>query len=252
MSTTADTTSRGYARVARYLGVPISVFVVCLGMYIYLQSRELGSIEQRIISAPNLVRAAREQISISLWATLLTLVIAVPLGVALTRPWAQRVTPYVIAVANIGQGVPSLGLLFGIYIWAIRNGPRATILGMTAYAILPVLRGTMVGLQQVDRGIIKAARGMGMSKTATLRRVELPLAVPILLTGVRTALVLTVATSVLGAFIGAGTFGRFITTGQTQGRELPVAVGALGAAALAIIADWIASIAEDLLRPKGL
>lgn len=252
MSTAAGDVSRGYLRVARYVGVPVGVGIACLAMYVYVGSQELDSIEQRIINWGNVIRAAQEQISISLWATLLTLVIAVPIGIALTRPWARGITPYVIAVANIGQGFPAIGLLFGIYIWLIRNGARATIIGLTAYAMLPVLRGTMVGLQQVDRGVIKSARGMGMSKAAVLFRVELPLSVPILLTGVRTALVLTVATSVLGAFIGAGTFGRFITAGQTQGRQLAVAVGALGAAVMAIMADWLAGIAEDLLRPKGL
>ena len=245
-------TAKSPWRFARYLGVPLAVGLACLAMYVYVQNQDLDNIERRIINAANIQRAAIEQIQISLWATALTLVVAIPLGIALTRPWARLVTPYIIAVANIGQGVPAIGLLFAIYILLLRNGVRATILGMAIYAVLPVLRGTMVGLQQVDRGVVKAARGMGMSKRAVLLRVEMPLAVPILLTGVRTALVLTVATAVLAAFIGGGTFGLFITSGQAQGRPLVVAVGSLGAAALAILADWVGGIAEDLLRPKGL
>lgn len=243
---------RTVLRLARYIGVPVMAAIVCGGMYLYVSGRELDSIESRLINADTILRAASQQIQISLWATLLTLVVAIPLGIALTRPWARGITPYIIAVANIGQGVPAIGLLFIIYISLIRNGARATILGMAIYAVLPVLRGTMVGLQQVDRGIIKAARGMGMSKLAVLWRVELPLAVPVLLTGVRTALVLTVATSVLAAFIGGGTFGLLITSGQAQTRPLVVAVGSVGAAVMAILADWLAGIAEDLLRPKGL
>jgi osmoprotectant transport system permease protein len=244
--------TRRSLRLARYIGVPVSVAIACAAMWLYVQGQELDSIEQRLISARNIRQAASDQIQIALWATALILIIAVPLGIALTRPWARRVAPYVITVANIAQGFPAIGLLFAIYIVWIRDGARATILGMAAYAVLPVLRGTMVGLQQVDRGVIKAARGMGMSKLAVLRRIELPLAVPILLTGVRTALVLTVATAVLGAFIGAGTFGLFITGGQAQGRQLVVAVGSLGAAVMAIMADWGAGIVEDVLRPKGL
>ncbi len=250
--TRVEVTSGSPWRFARYLGVPLAVGLACLAMYVYVQNQDLDNIERRIINAANIQRAASEQIQISLWATALTLVVAIPLGIALTRPWARLVTPYIIAVANIGQGVPAIGLLFAIYILLLRNGVRATILGMAIYAVLPVLRGTMVGLQQVDRGVVKAARGMGMSKRAVLLRVEMPLAVPILLTGVRTALVLTVATAVLAAFIGGGTFGLFITSGQAQGRPLVVAVGSLGAAALAILADWVGGIAEDLLRPKGL
>jgi len=243
---------RRLMRLTRYIGVPVLVAVGCGAMYLYVQGQELDSIEQRLVNGDTVRRAISTQLSISLWATLLTLVVAIPLGIALTRPWARRITPYVMAVANIGQGVPAIGLLFIIYIVAIRNGARATILGMAVYALLPVLRGTMVGLQQVDPGVIKAARGMGMGRLAVLWRVELPLAVPILLTGVRTALVLTVATAVLGGFIGAGTFGQLITGGFAQSRMIGVWVGSVGAAAMAILADWAGGIAEDLLRPRGL
>jgi osmoprotectant transport system permease protein len=235
---------RRLMRLVRYVGVPLVVAAACGAMYLYVQSRELDSIEQRLVNADTVRRAISTQLSISLWATVLTLVVAIPLGIALTRPWARRIAPYVVAVANIGQGIPAIGLLFIIYIVALRNGARATIVGMAIYAVLPVLRGTMVGLQQVDPGIIKAARGMGMSKLA--------LAIPILLTGVRTALVLTVATSVLAGFIGGGTFGLLITGGFSQNRMIAVWVGSVGAAAMAILADWVGGIAEDLLRPRGL
>ena len=243
---------RRVLKVARYVGVPLLVALACAAMYLYVQGQELDSIEQRLVNARTIRNAITSQLSISLWATALTLVIAIPLGIALTRPWARRIAPYAVAVANIGQGVPAIGLLFLIYIVAIRNGARATIVGMAIYAVLPVLRGTMVGLQQVDRGVIKAARGMGMSRLAVLWRVELPLAIPILLTGVRTALVLTVATAVLAGFIGGGTFGLLITGGFAQNRMVAVWVGSVGAAAMAILADWVGGIAEDLLRPRGL
>lgn len=243
---------RRVMQLARYLGVPLFVATVCAGMYLYVQRRELDSIEARLITASNIRRFAVEQVQISLWATALTLLVAIPVGIALTRPWARRVTPYVVAIANVGQGTPAVGLVFLAFILVTRVPTRATIIAMVVYAALPVLRGTMVGLQQVDRGVVKAARGMGMSKVAVLLRVEMPLAVPILLTGVRTTLVLTVATAVLGAFIGAGTFGQLIVGGFAQSRMLAVAVGSVGAASMAIMADWVGGIAEDVVRPKGL
>lgn len=249
---TISTRERRLMRLARYVGIPLAVALACGAMWLYVRSQELDSIERRLINWRQIQRAFETQLSIALWATALTLLVAIPLGIALTRPWARRITPYVIAVANIGQGVPAIGLLFVIYLVWIRDGGRATIVGMAIYAVLPVLRGTMVGLQQVDPSIVKAARGMGMSKLAVLGRVELPLAVPILLTGVRTALVLTVATAVLAGFIGGGTFGLLITGGFAQNRMLAVWVGSLGGAAMAILADWLGGIAEDLLRPKGL
>lgn len=239
-------------RIARYVGVPAAVLLACLAMYLYVRSQELDRIEERLLTFPIIRRAALEQVQIALGATALTLALAVPLGVALTRRWARAIAPVAIAVANIGQGVPAIGLLFFVYIVLIRTGSTATILGMAVYAVLPVLRGTMVGLQQVDPGVVKAARGMGLSKSAVLLRVELPLAVPILLTGVRTALVLTASTAVLAAFIGGGTFGFLIISGQAQSRQLAVAVGSLGAASIAILADWLGGIVEDILRPKGL
>ena len=115
-------TAKSPWRFARYLGVPLAVGLACLAMYVYVQNQDLDNIERRIINAANIQRAAIEQIQISLWATALTLVVAIPLGIALTRPWARLVTPYIIAVANIGQGVPAIGLLFAIYILLLRNG----------------------------------------------------------------------------------------------------------------------------------
>jgi osmoprotectant transport system permease protein len=234
------------------VGIPLFVAFLVGALYLYIQIQELDSIERRIITVGNVRRATIEQISISFWATVMTVVVAVPLGIALTRPWARRVTPYFIALANVGQGVPAIGTLVIVYLIFLRDGARAAIVGLAVYAILPVLRGTMVGLQQVDPSVIKAARGMGMSRFSVLLRVELPLAVPVLLTGVRTAIVLTVSTSVLAGFIGGGTFGSFITAGFAQGRNNPIWVGSVGAAALAILADWVGGIAEDQLRPKGL
>lgn len=251
--TRVDEREQRVLQIARYVAVPLGVALACGLMYLYVQGRELDSIEGRLINASNIRRFAIEQITISLWATAFTLLIAIPLGIALTRPWARRISPYIVAIANVGQGTPAVGLVFLAFVLQLSRVPtRATIIAMVVYAMLPVLRGTMVGLQQVDRGIIKAARGMGMSKLSVLARVEMPLSVPILLTGVRTTLVLTVATSVLGAFIGAGTFGQLIVGGFAQSRMLAVAVGSLGAASLAIMADWLGGIAEDFLRPKGL
>jgi osmoprotectant transport system permease protein len=115
-----------------------------------------------------------------------------------------------------------------------------------------VLRGTMVGLQQVPREMIKAARGMGLSRMQVLRQIELPLSVPIVLTGVRTALVLTVSTAPLAAFVQGGTLGAIIVTGFAQSRYTLVVTGSVLAAGFALLADWAGGIAEDKLRPRGL
>lgn len=237
---------------AKYLTVPAIVAAGFLALWFYLNSRELGGIEERVLSAGNIRRAVIQHLDISLWATVLVLGLAIPIGIALTRPWARRVSPVVVAVANIGQGVPSIGTFVLVFILVTRGGRNAAILGLAIYSFLPVLRGTMLGLQQVPKGIVKAARGMGMGRWRVLRAIELPLSVPIMLTGVRTALVLTVSTAPLAAFIGGGTLGQIIVTGFAQTRFTLVVTGSVLAAGFALLADWVGGVAEDFLRPRGL
>lgn len=236
----------------RYLLTPLVVAAGLLLLYLYMGGRQLGAIEQRVLNYPVISRRLVEHLDISFWATLLVLGSAIPVGIALTRPWARWVTPYMVGLANIGQGVPSIGTMVLAFLVLTRSGRLAAIVGLAIYAFLPVLRGTMVGLEQVPREMIKAARGMGMSRVQVLRQIELPLSVPILLTGVRTALVLTVSTAPLAAFVGGGTLGALITTGFAQSRFTLVVAGSVLAAALALLADWAGGVAEDRLRPRGL
>jgi osmoprotectant transport system permease protein len=193
-----------------------------------------------------------EHVDISFWATVLVLSLAIPTGIALTRPWARRIAPCVVGLANVGQGVPSIGTFVLVFLLLTRRGRNAAIIGLAIYAFLPVLRGTMVGLQQVPHEMIKAARGVGLSRLQVLFQIELPLSVPIILTGVRTALVLTVSTAPLAAFVQGGTLGAIIVTGFAQSRFTLVVTGSVLAAGLALLADWVGGIAEDKLRPRGL
>ena len=116
-------------------------------------------------------------------------------------------------------------------------------------AVLPVLRNVLVGLDRVDRSLIEASRGMGMSDLQTLLRVELPLAVPVIVTGVRVSLVLAVGIAVFGAFINAGGLGYLIDTGQKLARHNVTLVGALLVAALALTVDWLSAVAQRVLDP---
>jgi osmoprotectant transport system permease protein len=115
-----------------------------------------------------------------------------------------------------------------------------------------VLLNTMVGLDQVDESVLEAGRGMGMSAFDVLRRLELPLAVPIILAGVRTALVINVGTATLTTYINAGGLGDVIVAGLSTNRVLVQVVGAVLTAVLALLIDYLAGLAEDFLRPKGL
>ena len=123
---------------------------------------------------------------------------------------------------------------------------------LVVYALLPVLRNTMVGIGQVDDRLVEAGRGMGMSAVAVLVRVELPLAVPIMLAGIRTALVLLVGTAALSTFINGGGLGILITTGVNLNLTRVLVAGAVSVALLALLVDWVGRVVELLARPKGL
>lgn len=126
------------------------------------------------------------------------------------------------------------------------------MLALTIYAFLPVLRNTIVGLQGVDRTLIEAARGMGMSQIGVLRRVELPLAMPVIMAGVRTALVLVVGTAAFATFINAGGLGTLIVTGITLFRSPVLVSGGVLIAVLALLVDWLGRVLELVGTPKGL
>src|SRR5215204_4281732 len=241
----------GAPRFLRYLGMPVFLGLVCLALYLYVSSQQLDSIEKRILNTGFLFSRVIEHIELAAISTVIVVVLAVSTGILLTRPGTRRVTPAIIGLANIGQAVPSIGLLvlFAI-VWDFGFWPA--IVALVAYSFLAILRNTMVGLQQVDRSTIEAARAMGMSKTARLFPIELPLAVPIILAGIRTALIINVGTATLTTFTGAGTLGTVIDTGIRLGRDSVLIVGSVLTGVLALSIDWLASVAEDILRPRGL
>jgi osmoprotectant transport system permease protein len=242
----------GAARLLRYLGMPIFLGLACLALYLYIGSKDLDSIEQRSINANVITARLIEHVQLAAISTVIVVVLAMSVGVLLTRPFARRVTTPIVGIANIGQAIPSIGLLAILaVVWT--GGFWPAVVALVAYSFLSILRNTMVGLQQVDRSTIEAARGMGMTKTAVLFRIELPLAVPIILAGIRTALIINVGTATLTTFTGAGTLGELINNALRLGREDTVLVVGSGLTAiLALFIDWLAGVAEDLLRPKGL
>lgn len=193
----------------------------------------------------------REHLTLTGWSTLWVLVIAIPLGILLTRPMLRRFSGPVLLVANSGQAIPAYGLFIVFYMW-LERGPRTAIAALVVFTVLPVLRNTMVGLDQVPEDVIESARGMGLTRFQVLRRIELPLAVPVILAGVRTALVINVGMAALAVFIGGGGLGITINSGLKLNRNLVTLTGAAVTALLALTVDWLAAVAERVLRPRGL
>lgn len=235
-----------------YLFMPVFLALVSLGLYLYVSSQELDSIEARLLNTGSLSKALWEHIQLTAVSTVCVILIAVPLGVLLTRPFTRRVRPALITVANIGQALPTIGILALLAVAFLFLGFKAAIVGLVAYAVVPVLLNTMVGLEQVDENILEAGRGMGISKFGVLRQIELPLSVPIILAGVRTALVINVGTATLATYINSGGLGDIIVGGLSTNRFLVQLTGAVMTAVLALLIDYLAGLAEDVLRPKGL
>lgn len=234
----------------RDLGTPLLVLVIAAALYLYVSAQDLDTIEANSLSASTLAAATLEHIQVSLTIAFLVVAIAVPLGILVTRKRTRRLGPFVVAIANVGQAAPSLGLLALVGIFTF--GFWAVVWILTAYAALSVLRNTIVGLQGVDPGVLDAARGMGLSPTAILFRVELPLAVPIIGAGVRTALVLAVGTVPLGQALGAGGLGSLLFGAIKTNRTVVIFTVAIMIALLALLMDWAAGIAQRAGTPRGI
>ena len=226
----------------RWLATPALLTLVCIALYLYVQDQDLDRIEAVSLNADMIRQRLEEHLRLTFVSTFWVVLIAVPLGIVLTRPWARRFSPVALAIASVGQAVPSIGVLVLLAV-VVGIGFEEAIYALVIYAVLPVLRNTMVGLEQVDPTLIEAGRGMGLTTRQVLTRIELPLAVPVMLAGIRTALVINVGTATLATFIGAG---------NIHDRTPVLLVGSVLTAVVALTLDWIAGIVEDVVRPKGL
>lgn len=230
---------------------PIAVLVVLAGFVVWLNTADLSASERSTLNPADLLDYTGQHLSLTFVSAVIVLVIAIPLGVLLTRPPLNRASGVILAVSNVGQAAPAIGLVVLLAFW-LGFSFWAAVVALVAYAILPVLRNTMIGIQSVDARLVEAGRGMGMSAFSVLMKVELPLAVPVMLSGIRTALVLLVGSAALATFIGAGGLGLLITTGVTLFLPKVLVSGALLIALLALLIDWLGRMVEHVARPKGL
>ncbi|MEV6695872.1 ABC transporter permease [Streptomyces sp. NPDC051453] len=231
--------------------LPAVVAVVLLATWIWFQQATLDTISENAIAGGVVWKLLKQHIYLTVVSTFFVLIIAIPLGILLTRKMFRKATPIALAFANMGQATPAIGLLALLVIW-LGIGRRSALIGIIIYAILPVLSNTIAGLKANDPTLLESARGIGMSPLGVLSKVELPLAVPLILAGVRTALVLNVGTATLATFGGGGGLGVLITTGITTQRMPVLILGSILTVALALLVDWLASLVELLLRPRGL
>ncbi|WP_426246682.1 ABC transporter permease [Nocardioides sp. LHG3406-4] len=248
-ATTSDRLGSDTTRTTWVL--PVLAVTLAVGQLIWIRTSDLDSIETRSLTNGVVLNNLREHVVLVAASTAVVVLIAIPAGILLSRPAARWLRPPVLLVANAGQAVPSIGILVLLaLIYGV--GFHMAVVALVVYALLPILRNTIIGLQQVDPFVIDAARGMGMGKNEILRRVELPLAVPVMLAGLRVSLILNVGVATLATYTNAGGLGDLIERGIVLNRMPILITGCVLTIALALMVDWLAGLAERALRPKGL
>jgi osmoprotectant transport system permease protein len=188
-----------------------------------------------------------QHLTISAAAVLIAMVIAIPVGVLLGH--TGRGGGFTVALSNVSRAVPTLALLTVFAVTPIGFGPTATTIALALFAIPPILTNTYVGFREVDRDVVEASRAMGLSGRQVVVQAELPLAAPLLMTGVRTAAVQVVATATLAALVAGGGLGRIINLGFGQQDYGVVLAGAILVAVLAVATELVLSALSWALTP---
>jgi osmoprotectant transport system permease protein len=187
-------------------------------------------------------------IGLTFISLLLSIIIGIPLGIWISN--RQKFSGCVLGFAGILQTIPSIALL-GFMIPLLGIGAKPAIVALMLYAFLPIIRNTYTGLTQVDASVVDAAKGMGMSGRQILYKVKLPLAMPVILAGIRTATVINVGVATLAAYIAAGGLGEFIFGGIALNNTNMILAGAIPAALLAILFDFLLSKVQKLNIKKA-
>jgi osmoprotectant transport system permease protein len=197
---------------------------------------------------PQVLRAAQEHLTLSLTALAIALAIAIPLAVALVR--RPRLSGAAIGLVNTLRTIPSLALLV-IMLPVLGTGFLPSVVALTIYGLPAVLLNTLVGLTGVDRDVVEAARGQGLSEGQILRRVLFPLALPVVLAGVRTGAVQIVSAATLAVFIGGGGLGELISSGLALLDMAQLLTGAILVAALAVVTEVGLGLVERLAARRA-
>ena len=190
----------------------------------------------------DLLKAIMEHIQISFFALVIALMIAVPLGIFLSQH--KKAADFVIGISSVMQTIPSLALL-GLLIPFVGIGTPPAIIALVIYAVLPILRNTYTGIIGVDPVYSIASKAMGMTRIQRLFKVFLPLSMPVIMAGVRTATVLIIGTATLASLIGAGGLGNLILLGVDRLDNTLIILGAVPAALLALLFDFILKKLEN-------
>lgn len=183
----------------------------------------------------------------SAYGVIFAAIIAIPLGVYIARK--KRLAGWVIQIANIIQTIPALAML-AVLMLIMGLGTNTVVLSLFLYSLLPILKNTYTGIRNVDGALLESGKAMGMTKWQVLRLIEMPLALSVIMAGIRNALVIAIGVAAIGTFVGAGGLGDIIVRGTnaTNGTAIILA-GAIPTAVMAILADVLLGWVERTLNP---
>lgn len=235
----------------RYI-VLISLLVLLIGLTIWITNLEW--IKEGVYTPftwGEIMNATVSHLEMVFIAELIAIAIGVPLGILVTRPGFKRLTTPVIGGANVGQSIPSLAII-AIMAPILGFGLQSAVVALVIYGLLPVVRNSYAGINNIDQSIVEAARGMGMTRGQIARKIELPLALPIIMTGIRISTVITVGTAELAVLVGGKGLGVITINGVLTLQPLTILQGAAPTAALAITLGFILERIESWMTSRGL
>lgn len=230
---------------------PVFAAILALvGAVVWFYS-DLDSTTLSILAPEKIQRQLTETLILGFSSSLLVVLVAIPLGVLVTRKGWPRLKSLLVNTLGLGQALPAYGLIV-IFFSFMGAGITTVILALATFSLLPVLRNTIVGLEQVDKAVIDAGRGMGYTPRQVLLKIELPLSVEVIIAGIRTAIVINVGMSALAFLVGGGGLGETINSGLKLDRAPAILIGAVLVAILALTFDFLSALAMKYLKPKGL
>ncbi len=240
----------------------ISFLAVCIGLTIWVTGIEkVGAVPMRTYA--DVLRETRiHLLHLVFPSVLMATLIAVPLGILITRSGLKRLAPPVTGIASAAMAIPSMAVLAIMVPILVLDplkalglrpfGLHPALIALVIWGGLPILRNTYAGINNISPGVLEAARGMGMTRGQIARRIEIPLALPVIMAGIRVTTVILVGTAALAAIVGAEGLGRIIMAGVVNRQEVLTVQGAAPTAALAIILSTILGYIERRVTPRGV
>jgi osmoprotectant transport system permease protein len=234
----------------RHRGVLVFLLAILIGVTVWVTS--LGKVGiYSTFTYGDLFYNAWAHLKMVLIAVGIATVIGVPLGVVVTRPGLDKLAPPVIGGASIGQTIPSLAVI-AIMAPILGFGLQSAIVALVIYGILPIIRNAYASIKNIDPAVVEAAKGIGLNRLQIARKIELPLARPVIMAGIRISTVITVGTAELAVLVGGAGLGKITLTGVFAREVLIILQGAAPTAAMAITLGFLLECMEKWMTPQGL